>query len=69
MSCARLRNFGMTRNMVCCAVAGQGAGIAAAQAVKHHRELVDVNISQCTPSSVAKACGTPRYLGALLGYG
>lgn len=34
-----------TRNMACCAVAGQGAGIAAAQAVKHHRELVDVNIS------------------------
>jgi len=35
-----------TRNMACCAVAGQGAGIAAALSVKHHVALEAVNIAQ-----------------------
>jgi hypothetical protein len=37
-----------TRNMACCAVAGQGAGVAAAQAVKSNREVnaVDMNAVQ-----------------------
>ena len=34
-----------TRNMACCAVAGQGAGIAAALAVKHDRDLADIDIA------------------------
>jgi FAD dependent oxidoreductase len=34
-----------TRNMACCAVAGQGAGIAAAQAVRHRRELDEVDLT------------------------
>lgn len=34
-----------TRNMACCAVSGQGAGVAAALSVKHGRELDAVNIS------------------------
>jgi hypothetical protein len=34
-----------TRNMACCAVAGQGAGVAAAAAVRHDRELSDVDIA------------------------
>jgi hypothetical protein len=33
-----------TRNMACCAVAGQGAGIAAAQAVKSKAELDSVDL-------------------------
>ncbi|MDA9810282.1 FAD-dependent oxidoreductase [Planktomarina temperata] len=33
-----------TRNMACCAVAGQGAGIAAAQAVKSNAELDSVDL-------------------------
>jgi hypothetical protein len=33
-----------TRNMACCAVAGQGAGIAAAQAVKSKVELYSVDL-------------------------
>lgn len=33
-----------TRNMACCAVAGQGAGIAAAQAVKSNREVDSVDM-------------------------
>jgi len=33
-----------TRNMACCAVAGQGAGIAAAQAVKSNSELDSVDL-------------------------
>lgn len=35
-----------TRNMACCAVAGQGAGIAAALSVKHGQALADVSIAQ-----------------------
>ncbi len=35
-----------TRNMACCAVAGQGAGIAAAQSVKSGTGLVAVDIGQ-----------------------
>jgi hypothetical protein len=34
-----------TRNMACCAVAGQGAGIAAALSVKAQVELDEVNMS------------------------
>ena len=34
-----------TRNMACCAVAGQGAGIAAAQAVKSQSELENVDLA------------------------
>lgn len=34
-----------TRNMACCAVAGQGAGVAAAQAVARELELEDIDIS------------------------
>ena len=34
-----------TRNMACCAVSGQGAGIAAALSVKTKCELVDVDIT------------------------
>jgi hypothetical protein len=34
-----------TRNMACCAVAGQGAGIAAAQAVKSNAELDRVDLA------------------------
>ena len=33
-----------TRNMACCAVAGQGAGIAAAQAVKRSCEVAEVDV-------------------------
>ena len=33
-----------TRNMSCCAVAGQGAGVAAATAIKGHRDLADIDI-------------------------
>jgi hypothetical protein len=33
-----------TRNMGCCAVLGQGAGVAAALSVKHRRELDEVDI-------------------------
>ena len=35
-----------TRNMACCAVAGQGAGIAAAQAIRSGRELDDVDLTE-----------------------
>jgi ribulose 1,5-bisphosphate synthetase/thiazole synthase len=35
-----------TRNMACCAVAGQGAGIAAAQAVRDGAELNDVDLGR-----------------------
>ena len=34
-----------TRNMACCAVAGQGAGVAAAMALRSARELDDVDIA------------------------
>jgi ribulose 1,5-bisphosphate synthetase/thiazole synthase len=34
------------RNMMCCAVAGQGAGVAAAIAVKSGSEFADINLSQ-----------------------
>ena len=34
-----------TRNMACCAVAGQGAGVAAALAVKAGRDVADVDIA------------------------
>ena len=34
-----------TRNMACCAVAGQGAGIAAAQSIRSGRELNDIALS------------------------
>lgn len=33
-----------TRNMSCCAVLGQGAGVAAAHAVRHRRDLADVDV-------------------------
>ncbi|QDL93548.1 FAD-dependent oxidoreductase [Paroceanicella profunda] len=33
-----------TRNMACCAVAGQGAGVAAAWAVQHDRDFAEVDI-------------------------
>jgi hypothetical protein len=33
------------RNMMCCAVAGQGAGVAAALAVKSDRDFCEVDIS------------------------
>jgi hypothetical protein len=32
------------RNMMCCAVAGQGAGVAAAIAVRSKREFADIDI-------------------------
>jgi hypothetical protein len=35
-----------TRNMACCAVAGQGAGIAAARAIHTRRDLDDVDITE-----------------------
>lgn len=35
-----------TRNMACCAVAGQGAGVAAAVAVKHEKDVAAVDIEQ-----------------------
>lgn len=35
-----------TRNMACCAVAGQGAGIAAALSIRHQRALDQVDIGQ-----------------------
>ena len=34
-----------TRNMACCAVSGQGAGVAAAVALKYSRDLEEINIS------------------------
>jgi hypothetical protein len=34
-----------TRNMACCAVAGQGAGIAAALSIKSGKALEDVSIA------------------------
>ena len=34
-----------TRNMACCAVAGQGAGVAAALAVKAGRDVADIDIA------------------------
>ena len=34
-----------TRNMACCAVAGQGAGIAAADAVRSGHDLADVSLT------------------------
>ena len=34
-----------TRNMACCAVAGQGAGVAAAFAVKTGRDVAEIDIS------------------------
>jgi hypothetical protein len=33
------------RNMMCCAVAGQGAGVAAALAVKTDRDFDEIDIS------------------------
>jgi hypothetical protein len=33
-----------TRNMMCCTVTGQGAGVAAAISVKHEQSLSDINI-------------------------
>lgn len=35
-----------TRNMACCAVAGQGAGIAAAQSIRSGRSLDQIDIAQ-----------------------
>jgi ribulose 1,5-bisphosphate synthetase/thiazole synthase len=35
-----------TRNMACCAVTGQGAGVAAALATKGRRQLEDINIGE-----------------------
>jgi hypothetical protein len=35
-----------TRNMACCAVAGQGAGVAAADAIHHRCELTEVDITR-----------------------
>jgi hypothetical protein len=35
-----------TRNMACCAVAGQGAGVAAAQALADRVEVTRVNLEQ-----------------------
>lgn len=34
-----------TRNMACCAVTGQGAGVAAALSVKHDKHFEDVNLA------------------------
>jgi len=34
------------RNMMCCAVSGQGAGVAAAIAVKHHQSFDRINLGQ-----------------------
>ena len=34
-----------TRNMACCAVAGQGAGVAAALAVRSRRDVAEVDIA------------------------
>ncbi|WP_118135728.1 FAD-dependent oxidoreductase [Oceanicella sp. SM1341] len=34
-----------TRNMACCAVAGQGAGVAAAWAVRHDRDFDEVDVT------------------------
>jgi len=33
-----------TRNMMCCTVTGQGAGVAAAVSVKHEQSFSDINI-------------------------
>ena len=33
-----------TRNMSCCSVNGQGAGVAAATAVKSNRDVKDINL-------------------------
>ncbi|MFT5483674.1 MAG: ribulose 1,5-bisphosphate synthetase/thiazole synthase [Halieaceae bacterium] len=33
-----------TRNMMCCTVTGQGAGVAAALSVKHHQSLAELDI-------------------------
>ena len=33
-----------TRNMMCCTVTGQGAGVAAAMSVKHGQSLRDLDI-------------------------
>ena len=33
-----------TRNMMCCTVTGQGAGVAAAISVKHEQSLSDISI-------------------------
>jgi hypothetical protein len=35
-----------TRNMACCAVAGQGAGIAAAQSIRSGRSLDQIDMAQ-----------------------
>ncbi len=35
-----------TRNMSCCAVLGQGAGIAAAQSIHDRSDLIDVDVSK-----------------------
>lgn len=43
-----------TRNMACCAVAGQGAGVAAALAVKHGCELTDVPMPELQQALVAQ---------------
>ncbi len=37
-----------TRNMACCAVSGQGAGVAAALSVRHGTGLGSVNVAQLT---------------------
>ncbi|MDF2825541.1 MAG: putative FAD-binding dehydrogenase, partial [Mycobacterium sp.] len=34
-----------TRNMSCCAVTGQGAGVAAAQSIRSNRALHDVDVT------------------------
>lgn len=35
-----------TRNMACCAVTGQGAGIAAALSIKSNKPLADIDVFQ-----------------------
>jgi hypothetical protein len=35
-----------TRNMMCCTVTGQGAGVAAAIAVKHDREFNELDVER-----------------------
>ena len=43
-----------TRNMACCAVAGQGAGVAAALSVKHSCGFADVDLTQVQKTLVTQ---------------
>ena len=43
-----------TRNMMCCAVNGQGAGVAAAESIKANVDVKDVSISQVQKTLVAQ---------------